>query len=121
MEYFLKLFITKHGHVPFLVYLSLCFLCFSQNIFANAEIGTINELSGTAFAKLPAEDRRQLSVGDLIYQNDTITTESKSSLKLKLKDNSRFELGPDAKLLASKFLYTPQLAATMNELERATG
>jgi FecR-like protein len=81
------------------------FLFFSQSIFANTEIGLIEELSGTAFAKIPAEDRRQLSTGDQIYQNDTITTEAKSSITLKLKDDSLFELGEDAKLLASKFIY----------------
>lgn len=81
------------------------FLCFSQSIFANTEIGLVKELSGTAFAKIPAVDRRQLSTGDQIYQNDTITTDEKSSITLKLKDDSLFELGEDATLLANKFIY----------------
>jgi len=34
-----------------------------------------------------------------------ITTKTRSFIKLQLKDDSRFELGPDAKLLASKFIY----------------
>jgi len=41
-------------------------LCFSQNILANTEIGIVKEVSGTAFAKLPAEDRRKLSKGGQI-------------------------------------------------------
>ncbi len=101
----LQLFLKRHGYFSLIVYFSLCLLCFSQNIFAATEIGFVKELSGKAFAKLPAEDRRQLSVGDKIYQSDMITTETKSSIKLQLKDDSQFELGPDAKLLASKFIY----------------
>jgi len=97
--------INTRGSSPLILCLSLLFLCFSQNIFAATEIGFVKELSGTAFAKLPAEDRRQLSAGDQIYQSDTITTETKSSIKLQLKDDSQFELGPDAKLFAAKFQY----------------
>ncbi len=101
----LQLFLKRHGNFSLIFYLSLCLLCFSQNIFAATEIGFVKELSGKAFAKLPAEDRRQLRAGDKIYQSDMITTETKSSIKLQLKDDSKFELGPDAKLLASKFIY----------------
>jgi FecR protein len=93
----------RYSH--FIFYLSLCLLSFSQNIIANTEIGIINEVTGTAFAKLPAEDRRDLSKGDQIYESDLITTEAKSSIKLQLNDESQFDLGPDAKLLASKFKY----------------
>ncbi len=101
----MRLFIKSHRYSPFIFCISLFFLCLSQNISAATEIGFVKELSGTAFAKLPAEDRRQLSAGDQIYLNDMITTETKSSIKLQLKDDSQFELGPDAKLLASKFIY----------------
>jgi len=62
----MQLFIKSNGYSPFIFCLSLFFLCFSQNIFAATEIGFVKELSGTAFAKLPAEDRRQLSTGDQI-------------------------------------------------------
>jgi len=93
----------RYSH--FIFYLSLCLLSFSQNIIANTEIGVINEVTGTVFAKLPAEDRRDLSKGDQIYESDLITTEAKSSVKLQLNDESQFDLGPDAKLLASKFKY----------------
>ena len=85
--------------------LSLCLLLFSQGILANTEIGIINEVTGTAFAKLPAEDRRTLNKGDQIYESDMITTEANSSIKLQLNDESQFDLGPEAKLLASKFKY----------------
>jgi hypothetical protein len=101
----MRLFIESHGHSPFISCLSLFILFFSQNIYAATEVGFVKELSGTAFAKLPAEDRRQLNAGDQIYQGDMITTEIKSSIKLQLKDDSQFELGPDAKFLASKFIY----------------
>ncbi len=95
----------KQRYYSFIFHLSLCLLFFSQNTIANTEIGLVKELSGTAFAKIPAEDKRQLSTGDQIYQNDTITTEAKSSITLKLKDDSLFELGENAKLLTSKFVY----------------
>jgi len=73
--------------------------------YANTEIGVVKEISGTAFAKLPAEDKRQLSIGDNIYESDLITTEKKSSIGLQLKDDTVFKLGPEARLLAIKFKY----------------
>ena len=100
-----RLFLKTHRSFHLLFSISLCFLCFSQNSSAATEIGFVKELSGTAFAKLPEEDRRQLSTNDQIYQSDMITTEKRSSIKLHLKDDTRFELGSDAKLWASKFIY----------------
>jgi hypothetical protein len=97
--------LKTHEFSPLMFCLSLLFLCLSQNIFAATGIGFVKELSGTAFAKLPVEDRRQLSTGDKIYQSDMITTETRSSIKLQFKDNSQFELGSDAELLASKFIF----------------
>ena len=94
---------------PFILCLSLLFLCLSQNIYAATEIGFVKELTGTAFAKLPAEDRRQLSTGGQIYQSDMITTETKSSIKLQLKDDSQFELGANASLFATKFAYKQEI------------
>ena len=73
--------------------------------YAKTEIGVVEELSGTAFAKLPTEDKRQLSIGDNIYESDLITTERKSSIGLLLKDDTVFKLGPEARLLAVKFKY----------------
>jgi len=105
----LQLLLKKRRNSTLIFYFSLCLLCLSQNIFAATEIGFVKDLSGTAFAKLPEENRRQLNTGDKIYQNDMITTETKSSIKLQLKDDSRFELGPDAKLLAGKFIYKQNL------------
>lgn len=93
----------RYSHLIF--HLTLCLLFISQNTLANTEIGLVKKLSGTAFAKIPAEDRRPLNKGDKVFQNDTITTESKSSITLQLKDDSLFELGADARLLASKFVY----------------
>ena len=101
----MKSILKIRGYSPLIFSLSLLFLCFSQNIFAATEIGFVKELSGTAFAKLPAEDRRQLNTGDQIFQSDMITTESRSSIKLRLKDETQFELGANASLLANKFVY----------------
>ena len=98
-------FFKTYSYSHLLRCLSLCLLLFSQTILANTEIGIINEVSGTAFAKLPTEDRRKLSKGTQIYESDLITTEVKSSITLQLNDETQFELGSDAKLLASKFEY----------------
>ena len=99
------LLFKKYGQLLFIFSFSLFFLCLSQMGYANTEIGIVKELSGTAFAKLPAEDKRQLSVGDNIYESDLITTETKSSIDLQLKDDTLFKLGPEARLLAIKFKY----------------
>jgi len=97
--------IKKYGQFFLIFSCSLLFLCFSQMSYANTEIGVVKEISGTAFAKLPAEDKRQLSIGDNIYESDLITTEKKSSISLQLKDDTVFKLGPEARLLAIKFKY----------------
>ena len=97
--------IKKYGQFFLIFSCSLFFLCFSQMSYANTEIGVVKEISGTAFAKLPAEDKRQLSIGDNIYESDLITTEKKSSIGLQLKDDTVFKLGPEARLLAIKFKY----------------
>ncbi len=97
--------LNTRGYSPLILCISLLFLCLSQNIFAATEIGFVKELSGTAFARLPTEDRRELNAGDQIYQSDLITTEARSSIKLRLKDDTQFELGANASLIAKKFAY----------------
>ena len=84
----LQLLLKRRGNFTLIFYFSLCLLCLSQNILAATEIGFVKDLSGTAFAKLPEENRRQLSTGDQIYQSNMITTETRSSIKLQFKDNS---------------------------------
>lgn len=101
----LHLLFKKYGQFLLIFSCSLFFLGFSQMIYANTEIGVVKELSGTAFAKLPTEDKRQLSIGDNIYESDLITTETKSSIGLQLKDDTVFKLGPETRLLAIKFKY----------------
>jgi len=98
-------FFNTYSYSHLLRSLSLCLLLFSQDTLANSAIGIINDITGTAFAKLPAEDRRELNKGTQIYESDLITTEVKSSITLRLNDETQFELGSDAKLLASKFIY----------------
>ncbi len=85
--------------------LPLLSLCFSQSTLAAAGIGVVKELNGTASATSDRQRTRVLRKGSPIYQSDVISTGEKSSIKLLLKDNSRFELGPDASLKASKFTF----------------
>ena len=85
---------------------SLFFLFFfSLNVFANIEVAVVTEVKGTAFAKLPTEDKRRLNIGGQIYQDDLVLTETSSSIKLQFKDKTRFELGPEAEFQTSKFIY----------------
>jgi len=113
--------LKTRSYSPLILCFSLFFMGFSQNIFATTEIGFVKEVSGTAFAKLPSEDRRQLSVGEQIYVSDLITTEAKSSIKLQLKDNSQFELGSNASLLTYKFAYKQETEEDSVSIELLKG
>ncbi len=85
------------------IVLALCVLSINTAVAADA-IGRITRIEGSAFAQ-SANDRRDLGLGDKIFEQDTITTGENSLLNIRFKDKTRFELGPEATLIASKYVY----------------
>ncbi len=83
--------------------LMLSLLSIKPALAADA-IGRVTKIEGTAFAQ-SANERRDLGLGDKIFEQDTITTGESSLLNLRFKDKTRFELGPEATLIASKYKY----------------
>ncbi|EDZ63766.1 hypothetical protein SMGD1_2118 [Sulfurimonas gotlandica GD1] len=48
-----------------------------------------------------------VKVGTKLFEKDTIITESKSSVSLIFKDNTRISVGPNSKLLLEQYLFNP--------------
>jgi hypothetical protein len=49
-----------------------------------------------------------LSVGDKIFQNDTIRTGTASSVGIIFEDNTVLSLGPDSEILIDKYVFAPE-------------
>ncbi|OGT34766.1 MAG: hypothetical protein A2W28_04340 [Gammaproteobacteria bacterium RBG_16_51_14] len=77
----------------------------SELLYAAEVAGNVDSLKGTAWAQIGDEPIRQLNKNDAVYVNDTIKTEARSSLNINFKDETRFELGPDAELQISDYLF----------------
>ena len=77
----------------------------SELLYAAEVAGNVDSLKGTAWAQIGDEPIRQLNKNDAVYVNDTIKTEARSSLNINFKDETRFELGSDAELQISDYLF----------------
>ena len=73
--------------------------------FAADLAGQVEKVSGTAWAQLGDEPRRQLEQGSPFYVSDTLTTETDSTLELRFEDKTKFFVGPDAELAVEEFIY----------------
>ena len=49
-----------------------------------------------------------LSIGDKLFQNDTIRTGTASSVGIIFKDNTILSLGPDSEILIDKYVFAPE-------------
>lgn len=85
-----------------LVFLSLFLpgLAFASNL-----AGHVEKVSGTAWAQLGNEPRRQLEQGSPFYVSDTLTTEPESTLELQFEDKTRFFVGSDAEMAVEEFIF----------------
>lgn len=73
--------------------------------FALDVAGQVEEITGTAWARLGDEPRRQLEKGSPFYVSDKITTESDTKLQLRFEDETRFFIGADSELDVEEFIY----------------
>lgn len=71
----------------------------------SSDIGTVVELKGQATAALTDQAVRSLAEGDPIYQNETISTGSGSTLQIELKDESLFTISENTKIKMDSFIY----------------
>ena len=76
---------------------------------AAVEIGEISRLRGTAHIQREAVDKPMpASEGMAVHLNDEIRTGARSSLRIKLKDQSVLTLGPEGHLKLNHFEFKPE-------------
>ncbi|MBL1141225.1 MAG: FecR domain-containing protein [Proteobacteria bacterium] len=76
---------------------------------ADSAIGKVIKLDGKASASTATDEKRNLRVGSSIFEKDTVVTEKKSSVTILFNDKTRFEIGPEATLVASEFKYNKKV------------
>jgi len=72
------------------------------------KIGSLRKVSGDGFIqRADGKGDAKASNGLAVFQNDTITTKGSSSLGIIFNDGSRISLGPNSKLVVSKYVFNP--------------
>ena len=77
----------------------------SAPVIAANQAGHVEQIKGTAWAQIAAEEARKLEKKSPIYVNDKITTEADSTVQLRFEDNTKFFIGTDSEMSIEKFLY----------------
>ncbi len=76
------------------------------NQAAVKEVGQIATLQGSAtVTRTNATAAIALRVGDLIFTNDTLATDTDSSLGMTFDDQTTFSLSPNTRIVVSEFVY----------------
>ena len=70
-------------------------------------IGIIKTANDHAFI-LREHERIHCQIGDEVFQDDVLETDSTGSLGLTLKDNTRLSLGPSSRLSLKEFVFIPK-------------
>jgi hypothetical protein len=84
------------------------FISFSNSWAGTDKIGGLRKVSGNAFVQRAEATQSIKAVEGLpIYQNDTISTAENASLGIVFKDSTRISIGPDSKLVVSKYIFNP--------------
>jgi hypothetical protein len=91
----------------FILFLVICFSLTSSWADTN-KIGSLRKVSGNgSIQRVDGSGAIKAVDGLAIFQNDTITTKEKSSLGIIFNDGSRISLGPQSKLIVSKYIFNP--------------
>ncbi len=94
-------------------------LFYSGIACAQIKAGGVTELSGQVWAQTKGQRQRQLGINDPVFEHDMISTERYSSIKIKLRDESRFELGPEARFEIKEFRYKQKKEEAEEEEEES--
>lgn len=74
---------------------------------ASSCVGTVRKIAGTATI-LRQGNPHPASVGQEIYENDTLQTGPDGSMGVVLNDDTFLSLGPNSALMVDKFLFAPK-------------
>jgi hypothetical protein len=84
------------------------FISLSNSWAATDKIGGLRKVSGIAYVQRAEQTQAIKAVDGMdIYQNDTISTTENGSLGIVFKDATRISIGPDSKLVVSKYIFNP--------------
>lgn len=72
---------------------------------APAAVGEVAEIDGQVQAQHGDEPARQLEAGDLVFESDTISTGPEARVKIRFRDDTVFNLGPDSSFLVENYAY----------------
>ena len=98
----------------------LCFLSFLAFSFnAHSAVGTVVKLRGKAI-RVPkgTKNKVPLAMNSALEVGDTIVTSKKSFLRVKMNDDTFFNLGPSSQLRISKFTFTKVKRETLYSVAR---
>ena len=84
-------------------------------------IGRVFHLSGKAYGQIGDEQKKPLEINQNIFANQTITTETKTTLTLKFRDGTSFSLGPDTNIVLNKFVFNPLASTIINTIKVKKG
>ena len=84
-------------------------------------IGQIKAVTGNVYI-LRDQTRLTAQSGDLLQQEDIVSTAADSTVGITFIDNSRFSLGPDSRLELKQFRFNPTTreGAFVSEMQRGT-
>lgn len=83
------------------------FCCIGVAAAAEPAIGVVKNVTGEAFV-IRDKVRMPLKVKDQVMEKDTIITGICGSIGIILQDNSSMAIGPNTRIVISKFLFKPE-------------
>lgn len=92
----------------FLIYLSLLV---SLPVAAAEKVGVSSAVNEAASGRLAGGHSRIISVGDNIFHNERVATNSKGVVQILLDDGTTFTVGPNSQLTIDSFVYSPNRGA----------
>jgi hypothetical protein len=100
---------------------TLFFLLLNFCLWADAEVGKVSILQGTATAAQPKEKERTLQEGSPIFVKDTIQTASDSMIQIQFKDKTILDLTPNTRYAIKNYQYGKTLSKDQSQTELIQG
>jgi hypothetical protein len=85
----------------------LLLIFYLPNVFADASIGVIKTLTGSASIQRDSEIINA-KLGDELYAQDEVTTADKSSVGMLMHDDARVSMGPNTVMKLDQFIFDTQ-------------
>lgn len=90
--------------------LSLWLVVQSVGVAGTLPIGRVSYIQGKASALAPDKGARDLTLGDSLFQEDSVTTLDQTKIRLTFVDNTHVILGEKSEMTLRDYRYLPQSA-----------